>query len=66
MIFIFYVFGGIFSDFPQITCIVCNLKKPKNKKPTQGIKNRVVKWVVVCQRNFISFFVSSICAHETK
>lgn len=64
VIFIFFVFGGIFQISHKEHALSVIWKK--KKKSTQGIKNRVVKWVVVCQRNLISFFVSSICANETK
>ena len=61
--FLFSLYLVVFFRFPTKNMhYLCNLKK---KKSTQGIKDRVVKWVTVCQRNFTSFFVSSICTHAT-
>lgn len=63
--FIFFVLGGIFSDFPQRTCIASVIWREK-KNQHGVIKNRVVKWMIVCQKKFTSFPVSSMWVHATK
>lgn len=54
-----------FFRFPtkNMYCL-CNLKGKKNQHGV--IKSRVVKWMIVCQKKFTSFPVSSMWVHATK